>query len=523
MGYPCRSTCRRLSAGKGRAPMNTAERPRRDFGSSRCLSLLGIGLIFGIMLAAALAVWDLRTRAIGSDRRNLSNLGAAVAAEIAHFPKRGDLVTQEVGASVLAGGAPTPEGFRHAAAAARLHRLAAERVKLLPELAVIEVIDAGGRLVGSSRTRPAQALPLADRDSYRHFRTHDDPSLFIGAAVKSRAVDAPVIHLARRIDGPRGEFLGVVTATIDIENFKKTILSGREGSLALLRTDGTLIARYPSADRPGGTAPLTSLHRVGEYPLLLRLGLSQDTTHAPWRRQAMVIAIAAICVVVGFAFLFFRLASQLRRLEHSEAALAVQNARLESQATELLRSAEALRLAKEEAVAERERTEEARRLAEETTRQHLEAQRIGRLGHWFTDEAKQVTTWSPQMSETLGLPPRPALSTEEARSFIHRDDLAAFLEARTQAVATRTTATVESRWVRPDGEIRWVRIEMSPKCDAEGHCIGMFGTTQDITERKQAEEALRAARQQLIDAIESISEGFVLFDRDDQYVLTNTQ
>ena len=44
----------------------------------------------------------------------------------------------------------------------------------------------------------------------------------------------------------------------------------------------------------------------------------------------------------------------------------------------------------------------------------------------------------------------------------------------------------------------------------------------DITELKRNEEALKAAQQQLIDAIESISEGFVLFDSEDRYVLTNS-
>ncbi|HWB48639.1 MAG TPA: ATP-binding protein [Stellaceae bacterium] len=52
---------------------------------------------------------------------------------------------------------------------------------------------------------------------------------------------------------------------------------------------------------------------------------------------------------------------------------------------------------------------------------------------------------------------------------------------------------------------------------------GIVGIRTDITERKRAEEDLKAARQQLIDAIESISESFVLFDKDDRYVLTNSK
>jgi PAS domain S-box-containing protein len=242
----------------------------------------------------------------------------------------------------------------------------------------------------------------------------------------------------------------------------------------------------------------------------------------PNQTEAVIVAFAAFSSAVGVALLVRNFANRVRRLAQSEAALEAQNLKLESQASELARSAEALRHAKEEAVAESEHTEHARRLAEETTRQLLEAQRIGKIGHWFSDEVAQTTTWSPQMFELLGIPAKPMLSLEEARSFIHPDDIGAFLERRRDAIMARTTATVENRWVRPDGEVRWTHIEMNPKYDMDGRCVTLFGTTQDVTERKEAEQALKAAQQQLIDAVESISEGFVLFDRDDRYVLTNS-
>jgi PAS domain S-box-containing protein len=164
---------------------------------------------------------------------------------------------------------------------------------------------------------------------------------------------------------------------------------------------------------------------------------------------------------------------------------------------------------------QRRRYKQARSLSQETERQLREIERAGKIAHWFIDEASQTTTWSGQMFELVGIPPKTALSVEEAQSFVHRDDIAAFLAACRQAIETRTTARVEARWVRADGESRWVQNELSPKHNADGKFLGLFGTAQDVSQYKRAE-------QQLIDAIEAISEGFVLFDRDDRYVLTNT-
>jgi PAS domain S-box-containing protein len=231
--------------------------------------------------------------------------------------------------------------------------------------------------------------------------------------------------------------------------------------------------------------------RVAVAPRLSLLGPILAMTVAAWfaarvflasgvlRWQPIGVALAVAIAAIGFALL-------QRRLERSEAAL---------------------RRAEEEA-------EQARSLARETTRHLLTIERAGRIGHWFTDETRQITTWSAQMFELAGIPPKPALSVAEARAFVHRDDIPAYLAARRQALATRAPATVEHRWVRHGGEIRWVHTELRPQYDAEGNYLGLFGATQDVTDHKRAE-------QRLIDAIEAISEGFVLFDRDDRYVLTN--
>ncbi|HVH76445.1 MAG TPA: PAS-domain containing protein [Stellaceae bacterium] len=183
----------------------------------------------------------------------------------------------------------------------------------------------------------------------------------------------------------------------------------------------------------------------------------------------------------------------------------------------------ALRRAKAEAEAARLEADRLRRLVEEANRHLLEAQRIGKFGHWIADEVAKTVIWSPQMFEITGLPPQPVMALDLSRlPPLHPDDRAIFFDVRERTIATGETLMAEVRFVRPDGGIRWVHVEMRAHYDEAGRFVRMFGTTQDITERRRTEEDLNAAREQLIDAIEAISEGFALFDRDERFVLTNS-
>ena len=81
----------------------------------------------------------------------------------------------------------------------------------------------------------------------------------------------------------------------------------------------------------------------------------------------------------------------------------------------------------------------------------------------------------------------------------------------------------ELRWIRPDRELRWIHIEADPRYDADHQFIGHFGVAQDVTRRKIAEQTAVDSRHLLLDAIEAISQGFILYDKEDRYVLANSR
>ncbi|WP_198935169.1 hybrid sensor histidine kinase/response regulator [Pararhizobium arenae] len=74
---------------------------------------------------------------------------------------------------------------------------------------------------------------------------------------------------------------------------------------------------------------------------------------------------------------------------------------------------------------------------------------------------------------------------------LHPDDLPAVRDAIETAMRTGNTFSQEYRLLRPDGSIRWVMAEGRPTLAPDGTVLRFPGVSFDITERKQAEAALR--------------------------------
>jgi two-component system sensor histidine kinase/response regulator len=74
---------------------------------------------------------------------------------------------------------------------------------------------------------------------------------------------------------------------------------------------------------------------------------------------------------------------------------------------------------------------------------------------------------------------------------VHPDDLERVILSWSQAIATKKMYQCEHRFVRPDGKVFWVICQALPEIAEDGQLKGYIGTVTDITDRKQAEVALR--------------------------------
>jgi PAS domain S-box-containing protein len=112
-------------------------------------------------------------------------------------------------------------------------------------------------------------------------------------------------------------------------------------------------------------------------------------------------------------------------------------------------------------------------------------------GIWVMNEKYLTTFVNPRMTEILGFTIE-ELMGRPVTEFMFAEDLAAHRErmaSRQEGKGDR----YEQRFRRKDGRERWLLVSAAPLKDPEGRFAGSFGMFTDITERKQAEAALKAA------------------------------
>src|ERR1700739_2572033 len=121
-----------------------------------------------------------------------------------------------------------------------------------------------------------------------------------------------------------------------------------------------------------------------------------------------------------------------------------------------------------------------------------EAQRVAHLGYWVWDLETNQVIWSEETYRIFGLVPKgDSFDVAVVREMTHPDDREAVFATAKKAIDTETRADCEHRIFRPDGEMRVVHSLGDVRKNAQGR-IQMFGTTQDITDRKRVEEDRQA-------------------------------
>ena len=286
---------------------------------SRPITLLIVGagvLIAAVAFGTAAMIFNLRDRHLTGNERELRNVALVVAAQADRIFEATDRVETSLIERFAELGVATADDFERKMSGYPTHLLLKDKIVGLPHVGTFTLVSAQGRVFNFSRSWPIPAIDVTDRDFFNVLRQNGGPTTYLSTPIRNRATGTWVVHRAHRVSGPNGEFIGLVTAAIEldsIEQFFATIALGPHSSIGLFHRRGELLARHPHLESLIGrvipnsvvaklasdaehevakrVSPVDGLgerivavHRVAHYPLMV--GSHARSRRLSWRPGA---------------------------------------------------------------------------------------------------------------------------------------------------------------------------------------------------------------------------------------------
>ncbi len=351
---------RRRVATKANDAFEVEPSGRRD--PIRWLVTCGIVLVAAIAVGTAMTISDFRERALASSERELQNTVLLLAR---HFDQQFDdlqVPLDDLIAQMRVVGVVSPDDFRREMSTHEMHLLMKTKVSGASEIAGINVYDADGILINSSVVPVVPYINIADRAYYKALKSTSDTNDCEIEMVRSRFSGGWRTVIARKVTGPNGEFLGVVSRAIapaKYEEFFSKVALGNGAAISLNHHDGTLIARYPHVEAmigrnfkpaPGtrknlfdadhgtirlvspidGEERILSAWSLRRFPLTVFATATEASALADWRAQTKTLVVAAgLSAIVIAVILGLIVQLLLRQHRASRRQLALDKQRLE--------------------------------------------------------------------------------------------------------------------------------------------------------------------------------------------------
>jgi signal transduction histidine kinase/ActR/RegA family two-component response regulator len=245
-----------------------------------------------------------------------------------------------------------------------------------PELLAIRVWDAEGDLVYTSRKASTPHMNNAASNFFIAARNAKERGLRFVTVLHSDISGLPALYISRAVCDQNGQFLGVVSAAIQLDYFKtlfKTLDVGKHGAVAIFGSDTfTQIVRWPempggvgsvqpptnatrqavasgrkagtiiSASYVDGEERIVSFRTLDQYPFYVAVGISRRDALGGWLARSIGIGVASV-------FLLGMLVGLAGYLVDAERKLKILNGELEARVTSRTAELQKARVAAEDA------------------------------------------------------------------------------------------------------------------------------------------------------------------------------
>ncbi|WP_249674046.1 sensor domain-containing diguanylate cyclase [Pseudomonas abieticivorans] len=327
----------------------------------RLASLLTLLVCATVALLTGWQIWTARENTLSNIEVDTLNLTQALNTYTDGMFKQSELVLIALAQIAESEGVGPPQRER-------LQRLIAQDMSALPQLnSVVLYDDKGNWVLSNSALRPADSNGN-DREFFIHHRDHPDRGVFIGPTIRSKATNAWVISVSRRLEHADGRFAGVIAVTISLEHFLKlyqSIQVGKLGAISLTTSSGQVLVRYPFreqdigrdlssapifnddlrqarsgttrfASKVDGIKRLYAFKKSDQYPLVTTVAQGQAEAMQGWWDQSqkllgVVLLLLALLVALGQRLkthINYRIKAELQ-LRKSQSSLLALNDELE--------------------------------------------------------------------------------------------------------------------------------------------------------------------------------------------------
>lgn len=362
----------------------------------------------------------------------------------------------------------------------------------MPGIRFLGLFDASGTLIASNLTE-FTGRNFAHRDYFQAAKRHPDATrLYVSPPFKAANDNIYVLNITRMVTGSRGEFAGVVTASLDPDYFK-TLLSSvlyapdmwdtvshadgklfllipeREGNQGVdLNSPDTMFSRHRLSGQQAsvltGRVLVTNDFRMMalrtvqpgalnmDKSLVVGASRNYDEIFVSWRRNALIkIGLFGLIAMISIAGLYAY--QRYRRISERQAIEAAASLRL---------SAERLQLATE----------------------------ASGVGVWDYDFVNGKLIWDDSMYALYGVSRTTSLAYEIWHDAVLPEDMPGAEAALKATLEKGDPYDINFRIRRGDGIVRVIHARARVYYEAAGKPVRMVGTNEDITERMELQNKL---------------------------------